>query len=129
MADTEAESDRLAKEYGIKGVLLLSCLSSLTFPDSFPYDFMHLVWENVLKNLVSLWTGKFKGLDSGTEDYVLDADIWKAIGEATAAAGATIPSAYGPAPLNIHADKTACTPDSWSFWALYITPIVLCSCF
>ncbi|KZT63404.1 hypothetical protein DAEQUDRAFT_719469 [Daedalea quercina L-15889] len=125
MANTETESERLAKLYGIKGVPLLSCLSSLTFPDSFPYDFMHLVWENVLKNLVSLWTGEYKGLDSGTEDYVLDPDVWKAIGEATASAGSTIPSVYGPRPPNVQADRTACTADSWSFWALYIAPVVL----
>ncbi|KZT72992.1 hypothetical protein DAEQUDRAFT_743254 [Daedalea quercina L-15889] len=86
---------------------------------------MHLVWENVLKNLVSLWTGEYKGLDSGTEDYVLDPDVWKAIGEATASAGSTIPSVYGPRPPNVQADRTACTADSWSFWALYIAPVVL----
>ena len=92
---------------------------------SFPFDFMHLIWENVLKNLVLLWTGGYKGLDSGTEDYVFDPETWKVIGEATAASGATIPSVYGPRPPDINTDKTSCTADSWSFWALYIAPVVL----
>ena len=79
-AHSAAEEDRLAKEYGIKGVPLLSAISSLSFPHSFPYDFMHLMWENVVKNLMQLWTGQFKGLDTGSEDYELDPAIWEAIG-------------------------------------------------
>jgi hypothetical protein len=50
-ATTQAEGDRLVKEYGIKGVPILSHLGSLSFPHSFPYDFMHLIWENLIKNL------------------------------------------------------------------------------
>ena len=55
---------------------------------------MHLFWENTLPNLVMLWTGGFKGLDEGTEAYELSADVLDAIGEATAAAGSTIPSSF-----------------------------------
>ena len=58
-AMTDADAERLSKEYGIKGVPLLSHLSSLKFPASFPYGFMHLIYKNVLKNLVALWTGQF----------------------------------------------------------------------
>ncbi|KAH9930109.1 uncharacterized protein B0H18DRAFT_873442 [Fomitopsis serialis] len=86
---------------------------------------MHLVWENVIKNLVALWTGQYRELDSGREDYELSPETWKIIGEATAASGSTIPSAYGPRPPNIDTDKQACTADSWSFWTLYIAPVVL----
>jgi hypothetical protein len=57
------------KAYGIKGVLLLSNFKSLCFPLSFPYNFMHLIWENVIPNLISLWTGEFKGLDEGVGEY------------------------------------------------------------
>jgi hypothetical protein len=42
-APTEVQREELAKAYGIKGVSLLSALGSLRFPQSFPYDFMHLV--------------------------------------------------------------------------------------
>ncbi|OBZ68331.1 hypothetical protein A0H81_11890 [Grifola frondosa] len=88
VAPTGAEEGHLAKCYGVKGVAVLSCLSSLTFPTSFPYDFMHLIWENLLKNIIALWTGKFKGLDEGAEESHYNAD-------------------------------------SWSFWALYVSPVVL----
>ena len=49
---TNAEAERLVKQYGIKGLPLLSCLLSLEFLTLFPYDFMHLIWENLVKNLV-----------------------------------------------------------------------------
>jgi Transposase family tnp2 len=61
--------EALAKEYGVKGCSILFKLSSLTFPTCFPYDFMHLIWENVVKNLILLWTGNFKGLDEGSGCY------------------------------------------------------------
>jgi hypothetical protein len=62
-----ADSEHLAKQFGIKGISVLSRLSSILYPISFPYDFMHLVFENVIKNLTLLWTGQFKGLDKGSK--------------------------------------------------------------
>ncbi|KAG5647119.1 hypothetical protein H0H81_007881, partial [Sphagnurus paluster] len=94
-ATTNAEADRLAKNYGIKSVPILSHLSSLRFPDSFPHDFMHLMDENNLKNLILHWTGTFKELGEGSERYELPKTVWDAVGEATALAGDLIPSAYG----------------------------------
>ncbi|KAJ7723195.1 hypothetical protein DFH07DRAFT_871996 [Mycena maculata] len=82
-AKTTAEVERWAKEYGVKGVPLFSFIKSLSFPHYFPFDFMHLIWENRIKNLILLWTGDFKGLDQGTDDYC------------TPSASGTIPSAYG----------------------------------
>lgn len=124
-AATEAASERLAREYGVKGVPLLSVLSSLTFPLSFPYDFMHLLYENVLKNLFLLWGGDYKKMDAGREDYKLATAIWEAIGAASAESGPTIPSAFGPRPPNIASDKISWTADSRSFWALYLGPVLL----
>jgi hypothetical protein len=49
---TEMQREELAKAYGIKGTPFLSALGSLRFPQSFPYDFMHLIWENLIPNLV-----------------------------------------------------------------------------
>jgi len=76
---------------------------------------MHLIYKNVLKNLVLLWTGQFKGLSEGTGDYKLAPKVWEAIGTATAASGATIPSTFGARPPNIVLDKTSTTADTWSF--------------
>ena len=66
---TNATTDRLSKQYGIKGTPLLSYVHSLFFPSSFPYDFMHLIWENTIKNWILHWMGKFKGLGQGNESY------------------------------------------------------------
>jgi hypothetical protein len=122
-AESSAAEDRLSKQYGIKGVPILSTLSSLFFPHSFPYDFMHLIYENVIKNLVLLWTGNYKGLDEGSGDYTLNPTVWDAIGVATAAGGSTIPTAFGARPPNISKDRTACTAETWSFWLLYLGPV------
>ena len=125
-APTSAEEERRAKACGIKGIPVLSHLPSLFFPKSFPYDFMHLIYENLIPNLILLWTGKFKGLDEGSESYELGPGVWEAIGEATKRSGATIPAAYATArPQNVAEDASACTADSWSFWALYLGPILL----
>lgn len=124
-ANNTAEEERRAKARGIKGIPLLSHLPSLFFPTSFPFDFMHLIYENVLKNLILLWTGNYKELDEGSELYELMPDIWEGIGVATAESGSTIPSTFGARPPNVEKDKTACTADSWSFWALYLGPVLL----
>lgn len=122
---TRVQEEHLSKQYGIKGLSILAALSSLSFPLSFPFDFMHLFWENTLPNLVMLWTGNFKGLDEGTEDYRLSTSVLDAIGEATAAAGSTIPSVFGPRLPNFAKDRNLYTADMWSFWTLYLGPTLL----
>jgi hypothetical protein len=124
-AASGADSERLAKEFGIKGISVLSRLSSISYPISFPYDFMHLIFENVIKNLTLLWTGQFKGLDEGSERYQLSKTVWDAIGADTAASGSTVPSAFGARPHNVADDKTAATAETWSFWMQYIGPVLL----
>jgi hypothetical protein len=42
-----------------------------------------------------------------------------------AASGSTIPSVFGAQPPNVASDKSACTADTWSFWILYLGPILL----
>jgi hypothetical protein len=125
MAPTIAQSNILAKSSGVKGIPILSYLLSLFFPYFFPYDFMHLIFENIIKNLILLWTGKFKGLDKETRQYHLMPKVWKAIGTATAALGSIIPSAFGNRPPNVCNDKMAYTADMWSFWMLYLGPVLL----
>jgi hypothetical protein len=119
------EANDISKVYGIKGISILSYLPSISFPISFPYDFMHLIWENVIPKLIKLWTGNYKGLDQGSEAYEIPKAVWEAIGIATAASGSSIPSAYGPRVPNIANDNAYFTADMWSFWTTYIGPVVL----
>jgi hypothetical protein len=125
MAPTTWESKDLAKETGVKGVPLLSCLSSLLFPKSFPYDFMHLIWENVMKLLFQLWTGDFKKMDMGSGDYKLSAESLKEIGRLSKEAGSTIPHTFGPCPPNVSLDGIQWTADLRSFWCMHLAPRLL----
>lgn len=86
---------------------------------------MHLIWKNLIKNLILHWMGEFKGLDAGTESYKLMKKVWEALGEATAAAGSTIPSAYSSRVPNITKSKLLVSAEMWSFWALYLGLILL----
>jgi hypothetical protein len=125
-ATTNAAAEALAKKFGIKSLPILSEVHSLHFPTSFPYDFMHLIWENLVKNLVIHWTGEFKGLDDGKESYQIEETCWDAIGAATFEAGQTIPSVYGPRVPNISSESRAyISAEMWSFWTLYLAPVLL----
>jgi len=124
-ASTSTASDRLATKYGIKGLPLLTALTSLSFPLSFPYDFMHLIWCNLILNLILLWTGQFKDLDHDNQDYVLMPTVWQAIGEATYNAGKTIPAAFGSRVPNIASEKAHMTAETYSIWTLYFAPTLL----
>jgi hypothetical protein len=115
----------LAKEYGVKGCSILFHLSSLAFLTCFPYNFMHLIWENVIKNLILLWTSDFKGLDKGSGCYQIDATAWATIRSVIASSGSTIPGCYGACPPNFIENRSSVTADTWSFWTLYLGPVLL----
>ncbi|KDQ10979.1 hypothetical protein BOTBODRAFT_115033, partial [Botryobasidium botryosum FD-172 SS1] len=125
-APTPTEADTRAKECGIKGTPVLAALSSLEFPTSFPIDFMHLIWENVIKCLILLWTGKFSALkNENDQPYHLSKTVWEAIGEATAAAGSTIPSAFGCRVPNIAKSQSDFSAEAYSIWTLFLAPVLL----
>ncbi|KAF8546758.1 hypothetical protein OG21DRAFT_1490856 [Imleria badia] len=104
-AMTKAERARIAKETGIKDLPGLC--------------------RNVIPNLVDLWTGQFKGLDTGDKDFEISQHIWEEIGKETAAAVKDIPASFVQVLSNITTDQTFFTTESWSFWFIYLTPILL----
>lgn len=76
VAKKGATSQQRSK-YGVKGLSILSRLSSVDFPRSFPPDSMHLWFENVIPDLVKHWRGKYRvdlpvASDKGDES---DADV------------------------------------------------------
>ena len=125
MAPNNVTHERLAKKYGIKGIPILSSISSISFPSSFPLDFMHLIWENLIPNLIEFWTGTFKDLDHEDKDYFIEPHIWNGIGAATAACAATIPAAFGAAVPNIAEKRFQMSAEMYSNWTLFIAPVVL----
>jgi hypothetical protein len=83
---------------------------------------MHLFFENVVPNLVKLWSGKFKGLDVGTGSYEIPADTWDLIWEETAAAVQHIPSDFVRV---LGSTPGYYTAEAWAFWFIYLAPILL----
>ena len=98
-------------------------LSSLSFLTSFPYDFMHLIWANLIPNLILLSTGKFKDLGHNGQDYVVMPTVWSAIGEATFKADKTIPAAFWGHVPNIALERLQMIAGTYSIWMLYLTPV------
>lgn len=66
-----------------------------------------------------------KWLNTGTGNYALSATVWDAVGAATAKACDTIPSSYSARFGSISHDRSTFTADNFSFWALFIGPILL----
>jgi hypothetical protein len=128
-ASTNKDFDTFSTKFGIKGVPLLSALSSLSFPTSFPYDFMHLIWANLIPNLIRFWTGKFKDLDHDGQDYVIMKTVWEAIGEATFWAGEMIPAAFRSWVPNVALEKVPMIAETYLIWTLYLSPVLLKGCF
>ncbi|KAG8686434.1 hypothetical protein FRC11_008958, partial [Ceratobasidium sp. 423] len=126
-AQNDAEADQQAQHYGINMVSPLSRLSSLDFPSSFPHDFMHTVFENVIPLLIDLWTcsRKFATFGSGTKDYILNPDIWQSVGIACVESGGMIPAIFGCQVPNIALDHSQSTAKSTLLFATLLAPALL----
>jgi len=122
---TKKAKNEIAKYYGIKGMPALGRVDSLDYARGVPWDFMHLLFENVIKNLVNLWMGKFKGLDAGKEDWVIPEHLWKDIGQETVSSVRNIPAAFVRSLGNLWEDQTHYTAEGWAFWFMYLAPILL----
>jgi len=113
-------------ELGIKGMPMFNKrVGSLNYAHSVLWDFMHLLFENVVKNLIYMWMGKFKGLNARREDYIIPQAIWKEIGKETVDAVKDIPSAFVRSLGNIAEDSSYFTAEGWAFWFMYLAPILL----
>jgi hypothetical protein len=73
------DKEKLAKYHGIKGLPALHRVCSMDCGCSYPWDCMHIFFENIIPNLIKLWSWKFKGMDSGCEDYKIDDKVWTEI--------------------------------------------------
>lgn len=56
----QGATNKQRSKYGLKGLSILSQLTSIDFPRSFPPDSMHLWFENVLPDLIKHWRGKYR---------------------------------------------------------------------
>ncbi|KAF8599810.1 hypothetical protein BDV93DRAFT_448709, partial [Ceratobasidium sp. AG-I] len=123
--DTEAA--QRSRITGINVLSPLARLSSIDFPRSFPHDFMHVMFENVIPGLLDIWThtGKFSTLSTGYEDYVLHSELWEEIGKACANSGDAIPSAFGCRIPNLHDKRSQSSSESNLLFATLLAPALL----
>ncbi|KAJ7318397.1 hypothetical protein DFH08DRAFT_971461 [Mycena albidolilacea] len=124
-APSDAEAERRSKNTGINGLPILATLSSLSFPGSFGHDLMHLIPENVVKNLLALWTTNFKGLETTNEKYRLQPAVIDAIGAACVTAGDTTPAAFRVRVPNIATQLHYFTAKSYTLWTTLLGSVVL----
>jgi hypothetical protein len=126
-AKNDTEENCRGRETGITALSPLSRLSSLDFPCSFPHDFMHVMFENLIPTLLDLWTHtrKFSNLGTGDEDYVLHPAVWEEIGKACAESGNDIPSAFGCRVPNLNDRRSESTSESNILFATLLAPALL----
>ncbi|EIM82939.1 uncharacterized protein STEHIDRAFT_63968 [Stereum hirsutum FP-91666 SS1] len=118
--------NRAAMRLGIKGMPVLGRrVQSIDYARSFSWEFLHLFFENLFPNMVMMWKGEYRNLDSGTQNYIIVRSNWEKIGAETAACVSHIPSEFVRVLHNIHTEQSAFTAESWSFWMIHIAPIVL----
>jgi len=75
-------------------------ISHITFPASCPFDLMHLLYLNFVRDLCALFNGSFfKDKTLNTHNASLSKDVWTAIGEDMANVGS--PTSWGRPPRDI----------------------------
>ncbi|KAF8741328.1 Transposase family tnp2, partial [Rhizoctonia solani] len=123
-AKNEAERKQLATESGIKGVTLFARVPSISIPRSFPVDLMHMIWQNLIPQLVELWTGDFNDLDNGLEGYQIDQDVWDALCEACIPSRRTMPTSFG-CPVPDPRKRSQFIAETWSVFTTQLAPALL----
>ncbi|KAG9080681.1 hypothetical protein FRC06_006281, partial [Ceratobasidium sp. 370] len=119
------KQEELSQATGIVGRPIFAYLKFVDLSSSFPYDIMHLLFENLVPNMIWHWTGKFKWLDQGNGAYELAPGDWEEIGRCTAQATRTIPSAFIGTIPDIAEDGNLFKAEAHSFWIQHMAPILL----
>lgn len=110
---------------GITGRSILFELHSIAFPDSFPVDIMHILFENVAPAMHRHWTGTFFKDNCTQDDYALPPGTWKDIGDIMERNRGDMPTDFGRAPLNIHRHASSFKAEQWLTWiVLYSLPLL-----
>ncbi|QRW17362.1 Transposase family tnp2 [Rhizoctonia solani] len=125
-AQTSNAQSKLATATGVKGVSSLARLPSISIPASFPIDIMHMIFINIIPQLIDIWTGNFNNMDEGKGTYHINPILFKRIGEIVANSGSTIPTSYGCRVPDISAPSHgSATAEAWSIFGGYLGPYVL----
>ncbi|KAG8899355.1 hypothetical protein FRB99_006765 [Tulasnella sp. 403] len=129
--NTEKAKQQLITYWGIKATPLLYSIKSLNFEcgTSFPHNYMHLIFENLIPNFISFWSGSFKGLDDGTIEISVNEDTWTMVGNKMAATSNYIPSIFLLSKMpNIAMNCSSFKAEQNCFWFLYVSLYILLDC-
>lgn len=124
-ATTKKYQRELEQYHGIKQRPALRRVNALDYARSCPWEWLHLFAENLVPNMLDIWTGRFKGQDEGSGEYLIDAESWSQIGQETEEAVKDIPSSFVRALGNIAMDRAGYTAESYAFWFMYLAPHLL----
>ncbi|QRV96879.1 Transposase family tnp2 [Ceratobasidium sp. AG-Ba] len=116
---------RLSQQCGLHGRPVLASLKSIDLLSCAPYEMMHLIFKNLIPNMVNNWKGTFKWITEGDEPYIIPGDVWKTIGERTAAATKTIPAQFVGTIPDIDKDFGIYKVEAHSFWFMHLAPVLL----
>ncbi|CUA72704.1 Type III restriction-modification system EcoP15I enzyme mod [Rhizoctonia solani] len=124
-ARTKTARGKLATKYGLNARSIFTQLRSIDLATCAPYDAMHLLFENLVPNMIKHWTGQFKGLGQGTGNYEIDPREWAGVGLKTVGIRRTVPSAFVSVMHDIAQDGNLFTAELYAFWIQYVAPVVL----
>lgn len=123
-APNETVAGTRATDCGVKGVSLLARLPSVSIPAAAPVEIMHMIWINLIPQLVDLWTNNFNALDAGAENYLIGPQLWNDLGGICESSGDTIPSSFGCRVPHLK-KRGNFIAESWSLWATQLAPHIL----
>ena len=106
---------------GINGHSILFELRSISFPDSFPVDVMHCLFENVVPAMFRHWNGTFFKDGLSQTECTLPPSTWQAIGEVMERNRENMPTDFGRAPIDIHRHASGFKAEQWLSWILCYT--------
>ena len=88
---------------------------------------MHLFFENVAINMFKHWSGTFfKDQSLNDEQYILNSQTWKQIGQMLKDCRKQIPLEFGRPPRNIYKHHNGFKAVEWSDWiTIYSIPFLL----
>ncbi|KAG8680739.1 hypothetical protein FRC11_002071, partial [Ceratobasidium sp. 423] len=86
---------------------------------------MHLLFENLVPNMLKHWFGEFKGLDDGSGNYIIPIAACKVMGELTVKAARTTPSSFTCVLPDIFTERHLYKAEAYSYWFLYLGAVLL----
>ncbi|GAA6036393.1 hypothetical protein JCM8097_001699 [Rhodosporidiobolus ruineniae] len=122
---SSADIGALRTEYGINQTPLISFVPGIDMVRSFAMELMHLMLENIVKNLIVAWQarGRFKHLPLAP--WVVSEPVWRQIDNEVTSSSSLFPSEWGkrmPAPF---AQSGSMTAEDYSNFLLHVGPVVL----